>query len=173
MRRPEAHECHAYYRGYIDLVPDGDIVALLDGQLAVTEAMLARMPGDLEERRPSPERWNAREVVGHLVDAERVFTHRALWIARGARGELASMEQEEWVARSNAATRPLADHLEEWRAVRRATVLLFRSFDATAWGRSGIASGWPIHVSALPWIVAGHELHHRRILERDYLGGGR
>ncbi len=110
-----------------------------------------------------------REVVGHLIDTERVFAFRSLWIARAAEEGLPSMDQDEWGGTSNAGERILADLAEEWRAVRKSSVQLFRSFDEEAWMQLGVASGREFRVRAFPWIVAGHELHHRALLISDYL----
>jgi hypothetical protein len=172
MQRPGPSEHHEYYSGYIDLVPDGDVLASLETQIGRTLELLGTIPRTKEEHRYAPGKWSIREVVGHLVDAERVFAFRALWMARGASGELGSMEQDEWAATSNAGSRSLAGLAREWGVLRGANVLMFRSFDDAMWARQGIASGRSFAVRTFPWIIAGHELHHRVRLERDYLGVG-
>jgi len=111
-------------------------------------------------------------VVGHLIDTERLLAFRALWFARGGGGELAGMDQEVWARSSTAHARPLAELAEEWRALRRANVLMFGSFTPQDGARRGIASGYEVTVRALPWMIAGHELHHRARLRSDYLGEG-
>ena len=131
--------------------------------------MLASVPAEREEFRYAPGKWSVREVVGHLMDTERVFAFRSLWIARAAEGGLPSMDQDEWGGTSNASGRFLADLTAEWRALRRSNVQLFRSFDEEAWMRTGMASGLEFRVRAFPWIIAGHELHHCALLKSEYL----
>jgi hypothetical protein len=167
--RPEAADYFEYFGQYVDTVPDGDITATLEDQWEETEGLLASIPAEKEEFRYAPGKWSVRELVGHLIDTERVFAFRSLWIARGAEEGLPSMDQDQWGGTSNARGRILADLAEEWRAVRRSSVQLFRSFDEEAWMRMGMASGLEFRVRAFPWIVAGHELHHRALLKSDYL----
>ena len=166
--RPADGEFAEYYGRYVGLVPDGDIAGTLARQFDVTRSLLDPVPPDREEYRYAEGKWSVREVVGHLVDTERVFALRALWVARAADGEQPGMEQDDWAATANAAARPLPDLVEEWAALRRSNVLMFRGFAAPAWLRRGRASGVEFTARALAWIVAGHELHHRAGLRRDY-----
>jgi uncharacterized damage-inducible protein DinB len=172
MTRPAADEFNEYYSRYIDLVPDGDILATLTAQMAETQKLLSSVPADLEEYRYAEGKWSVREVVGHLVDTEHLFGFRALWAARGAEAEQPSMEQNDWAAVSNAGERPLADLAAEWAALRRAVVLMCAGFDEAIWARRGVASGSAFSARAAIWIIAGHELHHRRLLEQRYLTEG-
>ncbi len=173
MRRPDRDEHDAYYSRYIDLVPDGDVIDTLQAQMQVTRALLATVQPDQEEYRYAPGKWSVREVVGHLIDTERVFGFRCVWVARGAAGEQPGMEQDDWAAASNAGSRALGDLLAEWAGVRRDHASLFRGFDDDAWARVGSASGRPFSARTFPWVIAGHELHHRALLERDYQVGPR
>jgi uncharacterized damage-inducible protein DinB len=132
--------------------------------------LLASVPPEKEEHRYAPGKWSVREVVGHLIDSERTFAFRCLWMARAAPDPLPSFEQDAWARMSNAGSRPLAELAEEWAAVRRDLVLMLRSLDEEASARAGVASGRSFTVRSFPWIIAGHELHHRTGLERDYLG---
>ena len=171
--RPAPDEHLEYYSRYIDLVPDGDIVETLDRQLEETRALLASVPTDREEYRYTEGKWSIREVVGHLIDTERVFAFRALWFARAAPDPQPGMEQDDWAAISGDGVRPLADLVEEWAALRRSNVLMLAGFAAPAWSRRGRASGAELSVRAAVWIIAGHERHHRTGLVRDYgLGAG-
>jgi uncharacterized damage-inducible protein DinB len=171
MPRPVSGEFHEYYDRYVSRVADGDIVETLSTQWEATRTLLASVPPEREEYRYAEGKWSVREVVGHLADVERLFAFRALWIARGAVDGQPSMEQDDWVATSNAGSRRLADLVAEWGAARHANVLMFASFDEDTWSRRGTAGGHPLTVRAVPWIMAGHELHHRALLKRDYLGG--
>ena len=168
MHRPDRTEYAEYYHRYASLVPDGDIVATLRAQFPVTRTLLEAVPAEREEWAYDEGKWSFREVVGHLADAERVFADRALWIARDPSHTLPGMDQEIWASNSNARTRPLRELLDEWAAVREATVALIRSFDAKALAHTGTASGNSFTVRSFPWIIAGHELHHRGILRERY-----
>jgi hypothetical protein len=168
MSRPDPSEHAEYYSRYVDLVPDGDLLETLAAQRDETRALLASVPPERETYRYAPDKWTVREVVGHLIDTERLFAFRSLWFARGAGTPQPGMEQNEWAEASNAGARPLADLREEWAAVRRATIALLGGYDEEAWARTGVASGNPISVRACAWIIAGHELWHRRGLARDY-----
>ncbi|MEJ2204567.1 MAG: pyridoxamine 5'-phosphate oxidase family protein [Gemmatimonadota bacterium] len=168
FRRPEASEYDAHYQRYIELVPDGDVVDTLDRQLDDTVRLLRAVPEEREGFRPRPDAWSVREVVAHLADTERVFAYRALSIARGDPAELPSMEQDTWTREADADTRSLQDLVDEWLAARRATVRLFRGLRPEGGTRIGTASGRPVSVRALAWTIAGHELHHRALLEERY-----
>lgn len=158
--RPETGEYLPYFGQYIDRVPAGDIVEQLTHQLDVTCRLLAPLSSEQVHFRPKPADWNILEVLGHITDGERVFTYRALRIARNDPTPLASFDQDLFVANADFAARPLANLLEEYTAVRRATLTLFRSLSSVAWLRKGTASDHPISVRALAYISAGHELHH-------------
>ena len=167
-RRPDPTEYAEYYHRYVERVPDGDIVRTLEEECAETCALLAATPSDKETFRYAPGKWSVRESLGHVIDAERVFAGRALWIARTPSTGLPSMEQDDWALASNAGSRSLADLLEEWRAVRAATVEFFRGLDEVQMAAAGIASDVRFTVRSFPWIIAGHELHHRMLFRDAY-----
>lgn len=169
LPKPLPSEYLDYYARYIERVPDGDIVATLEAQIRDSLALLGSIAPEREHHRYAPDRWSVREVVGHIVDVERVMGQRALAMARGDEADHPGMEQDAWAAASNADERPLGDLAEEWEAVRRANVLLFRGLDAEMGARRGRASGFDFTVRSFPWIIAGHELHHRGILKERYL----
>ncbi|MCH7530602.1 MAG: DinB family protein [Gemmatimonadetes bacterium] len=169
LPRPEVHEHDEYYKRYTDLVPDGDIVDTLRGQMETTLELLSSVPAERETFRYAEGKWSVREVIGHLIDTERVFAFRALTFARQDGAELPGMDQEEWGGRNNAHERPLDDLADEWSALRRANVRLFSTFDADAGARAGVANDHDFTVRSFPWIIAGHELWHRKLIARDYL----
>jgi len=170
LPRPRADEYNEYYGRYLELVPDGDIVETLAREGSASRSLLASVPREKEEFRYAPGKWSLREVVGHLVDTERLFSFRALWFTRQGVGDLAGMDQEAWARASRAGSRPLAELAEEWVALRRANVLFFGSLSEEEGARGGVASGYAVTVRALAWMIAGHELYHRRLILRDYLG---
>ena len=167
--RPDPADHPPYYRRYVERVPEGDVVDVLERQVEDTLALVGRFSPGREEHRYAPDKWSVRDVVGHVVDAERVFSLRLLWMAREAAAEQPGFEENDWAAVSNAGRRPLAELGEELRAVRTATVALLRGLDEAAWRRRGTANGVGFTVAALAHVIAGHELHHRAVLEERYL----
>lgn len=167
--RPSTSEYAPFYAGYVAGVPDGDLIALLEQQGEETIALLGAIAEEKSHHRYAPGKWTIREVLGHIIDAERVFSYRALTFARGDPGPLPSFDENAWAATSNAGHRTMQQLLDEYRTVRAATVALFRSFGDEEFARSGVASKNPVTVRALAYIVAGHERHHIRILRERYL----
>lgn len=168
--RPDRSECAEYYWGYLDRVPeDGDLFTLLARGREEVLGLLGDWPPARETAAYAPGKWTIREVVGHLVDTDQVFGHRALWFARGG-GELPGMDQDAFVAHSKAKDLPLAHLLEAYRRQRDAHIELFRGFDETAWKRTGTASGYELTVRALAFLIVGHEQHHLHVLRERYLG---
>ncbi|HEX8162397.1 MAG TPA: DinB family protein [Pyrinomonadaceae bacterium] len=167
--RPEPGEYAPYYEKYVSLVPAGDIVETLERQSAETLALLRGVPEERADSAYEPGKWSVKELVGHVVDTERVFSHRALRFGRGDRTPLPGFEQDDYVRGANFGARSLADIAEEFARVRAATVALLRSFDEEAWARRGTANDNEVSVRALAHILAGHELHHMGILRERYL----
>lgn len=168
--RPARGEHAERYDRYVALVPDGDVVETLQLQLGETLALLQEVPPSEETYRYRPDKWSVRQVVGHLLDTERVMAFRALAIARTDGVDLPGVDADEWMARSNAHERTLDDLAAEWAGVRRATVHMFATLPQDALARRGRVSGSEITVRSFPWIIAGHELWHRARVEKDYLG---
>jgi hypothetical protein len=169
--RPESGEYAPYYDRYIALIEGEDILGTLDEQRRKT-VLLVSGRGEAEgEFRYAPEKWSAKEVLGHVNDTERIFAYRALRIARADATPMEGFEQDDYVRNGPFARRPLADLVEDYIAVRRATLSLLRNLEAAAWTRRGVANKNEITVRALAYIIAGHEVHHRRILEEKYFGG--
>ena len=168
-RRPRPDEIGAAYLGYLEAVPEGDVLALLGASLEETRALLARFGEARGGHRYAPGKWSVKEIVGHLIDAERVFAYRALRMARGDATPLASFEQDDYVAASGSDRRTLADLVEELTYLRRTNLAFFRGLPPEAWERRGTAAGNPFVVCAFPYLLAGHEGHHRRVLTERYL----
>ena len=167
--RPAPDEYVPYYRTYVDQVPDGDVLALLESQIAETAEMLSGLSDKEAEFRYAEGKWSIKEIVGHLSDVERVFAYRALRFARADKTPLPGFEQDDYIAPGNFDGRTLVDLLAEFQAVRLATARLFRSFDDEALMRRGLASDHEFCVRAIAFIIAGHERHHMRVIEQRYL----
>jgi hypothetical protein len=166
---PATGEFAAYYGRYIELVKGDDIVATLDGQISATLAVLRGLTETQGNHRYEPGKWSIKEVVGHVIDTERIFAYRALRIARNDQTPLAGFEQNGYVASANFGASALADLADELELVRRSNLAMFKQFSLEAWQRRGTASENPVSVRALAYIIAGHELHHIGLLRTRYL----
>ena len=168
--RPQAGEYNSYYQRYIDLATEEDIVAALDAQAHETATLLGGLSEQQAAHRYEPDKWSVKQLVGHVIDGERIFAYRALRIARGDTTPLPGFEQDPYVANAASDDRLIADLAEELAAVRKANVLMLRALPEEAWSRAGTASDSPVSVRALAFILLGHERHHIRILRERYLG---
>ena len=169
IARPASGEYAPFYAGYVGSVPDGDLIEILSQQRTEATQLFGAIDEARSRFRYAPGKWTIAEVLGHIIDAERVFTYRALTFARGDASHLPSFDENAWAATSNAGARTMKSLLEEYSAVRAATIALFRSFGPAEIARTGVASKNPISVRAILYIVAGHERHHLRILRERYL----
>jgi len=152
------------------MVPEGDLVEILQRTGREVVAMLRAVPEARGKFAYAPGKWTLKEVIGHFTDAERVFSYRAMRIARGDTVALPGFDENEWVPNSGAKNRTLADLIDEFEAVRAATVALFRSLPQEAVTRRGTASDREISVRAIAYVTAGHPLHHARVIREKYLG---
>ena len=168
ISRPQPGEYNPYYDRYISLVESDDIVAVLEKQAPETIALLKSAAAKADFRY-APGKWSVKEVLGHVNDTERIMTYRALRIARGDKTPIAGFEQDDYIRGGNFGHRTLADLVDEFATIRQATLSFFRHLDADAAARLGTANKNDISARALPFIIAGHELHHRRILQEKYL----
>ena len=173
IARPQAGEYAPYYDRYISLVAGEDILNTLDQQRRQTMLLLSGRDEEDGNFRYAPEKWSAKEVLGHVCDTERIFAYRALRIARADATPIEGFEQDDYVRNGPFARAPLAEIVEDYIAVRRATITLLRNLDEAAWSRRGIANKNEVSVRALAYIISGHELHHRRILEEKYFAQSR
>lgn len=168
--RPEASEYAPYYGKYIALVPEGDILALLEAQLTDILAPLRGLSETEANTRHPPYTWSIKEVVGHLIDSERVFGYRALRFARNDATPLAGFDENAYVPAAGFDALPLTELLAELEVVRRSHLWLFRHLPEEAWQRTGIANESRVSVRALAWILAGHVQHHGAILRKRLTG---
>jgi len=168
IARPEPGEYNSYYERYISLVAGSDILRTLDAQRRQMMLLLSGRDESDGDFRYAVGKWNAKEVLGHVCDTERIFAYRALRIARGDQTPMEGFEQDDYVRDGPFARAPLEEIVEDYIAVRRATLTLLRNLDEAAWARRGVANKNEVTVRALAYLIAGHELHHRRILEEKY-----
>lgn len=169
MQRPKPNECAPFYQKYIDELGNGDIFAFLRSQLQEMRHLLQSIDDEKALHRYADGKWSIKEVVGHLIDAERVFSYRALCFARNDPGPLPGMEENDYVRFGLFDARPLIELTEEHHFLRSATIFMFKSFNQEVQMRRGIASSSEFTVRSLAWIIAGHERHHLNILKERYL----
>jgi hypothetical protein len=171
MVRPEEHEFAPYYAGYVALVPETDILDVLERQVGEVRALAASVGADRETHRYAPGKWSIREVLGHVTDGERVFGHRAFCIARGEQASLPGFDEQAYMKESDFDRRPLAELAEDFADLRRVNLTFLRRLPGEAWRRRGTANGAPVTVLALAYMLAGHARHHLKVLHERYGAG--
>lgn len=173
MTRPEGNDYNPYFETYIEKVPESDIRETLRVQLSDFTEYLKSIDENHAKFRYAPEKWSVAEVIGHVIDCERIFGARALAIARADKTPLPSFDQDAYVANGNFDSRTLADLAEEFSGLRRSHLVLFNSFDESRWELRGTAGGNEVTVRAIAWIIAGHLIHHWSVLKDRYQDSGR
>jgi hypothetical protein len=166
---PDRSEAAEYYFTYITQVPAGDIRAILHAQRSEVRAFLRGISEEQSGHAYAPGKWTIREVLGHLNDTERLFVFRAFWFARGFTDALPSFDQNVAVAHAGSGDRSWSSLVDEFDAVRAASLGFFDTLPADAWASRGTASGNPFTVRALAFMTAGHVTHHVAILRAKYL----
>ncbi|MCL5030327.1 MAG: DinB family protein [Bacteroidetes bacterium] len=169
MNRPKPGDYTPYYDNYISKVEGNNVLKVLEEQLNNTFKFFNSIPESKGSFSYAEGKWTIKEVIGHIIDTERVFAYRALCIARGEKKHLPGFEQDDYIKEGGFNERKISDLAEEFRKVREANLALFKSFDETAINRRGVASEKEITVNAILFIIAGHENHHAGILKSRYL----
>jgi hypothetical protein len=166
--RPPADEYSPAHGAYIALVEHDDILSAIEQQSSSTQKLLSSLDETRAAFRYAPGKWSVKEVVGHLVDAERILGYRALAIARGDSQPLPGFDENSYVSNAHFDDWRLGDLAEAYALARRATIVFFRNLPEEAWFRRGNANGFDVTVRALAWTIAGHELHHLKVLRERY-----
>ena len=169
MKRPETSEYAEFYAGYVSLVEETDIVSALQTQLTEIEILFAEMQLEKADYRYTPDKWSVKQLLGHMIDGERVFAYRALRFARNDQTPLPGFDQDTFMENSNFDERTIADLLEEFLYLRQANVSFFKTLDEKAWSNTGTASGAQVSVRAIAYVMVGHVRHHVNILRERYL----
>lgn len=172
MNRPLETEYAPYYGSYIAHVSENEILPVLRSQIDELDVLLDRVTPEHETYRYAEGKWSIREIVGHLIDGERVFGYRALCIARGETRSLPGFDQDEYMMVAPYDHVDLEDLLSEFRLVRLSNIAMFRNLDEESWSRVGTANDAPISVRALAFIMGGHLRHHMGVLRSQYQIGG-
>jgi DinB superfamily len=166
--RPQPGEYAPYYDRYISLVQGDNILEILDDERRQFVLMMSGRSEDDGNFRYAAGKWTVKELIGHINDTERIFAYRILRIARGDQTPIEGFEQDDYVRNADFNSRSLEEMVEDYIAVRRATLSLLRNLSPEAWTRKGIANNNEVTVRAIAYTLAGHDLHHRRILEERY-----
>jgi hypothetical protein len=166
--RPEPTDYHPAFASYIALVTEDDVLSAIEQQSSVTQKLLSGLDETRAAFRYETGKWSVKEVVGHMVDAERIMGWRALAIARGETQPLPGFEEDDYVRNANFDSWRLGDLGEAYALGRRANIVFFRNLPEEAWDRRGTANGSPVTVRALAWIIVGHERHHLNTLRERY-----
>ena len=168
MKRPQADEFPQFYKTYIDTVSD-NVVAALEHQINSFPAFLNGIPGDKASFAYAEGKWTLKELLGHVNDTERIMAYRALRIARNDKTPLPGFDENNYVLNAHFADRTIESLADEFATLRKANMLLIKSFSEEEVSRVGISNNLPISVRGLIYILAGHLNHHRRIIEERYL----
>lgn len=166
--RPDSSEYAPAYAPYVQQITGEDPLAFLKKQGIVILNLLRTLDDDAGQRRYAPDKWSVKELIGHLMDMERLFAFRALWLARGEGRPLPSVDENLWQTASNAGNRPMAALWREHHVARTDHLYLFKSFSPAAVKSEGTVAGHRLTLRAIPWIIAGHEKHHLDILLQKY-----
>lgn len=172
MSRPQPNEYDPYYEQYVSLVPEDRIVPVLAAQPAELAALFAGVDEARGTYAYADGKWTIKQLLGHLIDGERIFAYRALRISRGDKTPIEGFEQDGYIENAYANERSFSDLLREFSLIRETTVMLFDHLKKDAWGWTGTANDVQISVRALAWIMAGHVRHHAAILNERYLTAG-
>jgi len=168
-KRPETNEYNPYYLTYINLVGEGDIVDILSQQIKETVEQLKGLTEEQAHFRYAPDKWTIKEVIGHIADTERIMSYRLLSFARGEKATLPGFNEADYVHYAAFNHLTIEELLENLKAVRYSTIHLLNGLEEEAWLRRGNANGSDATVRAIAYIIAGHELHHRNIIQQRYL----
>jgi hypothetical protein len=170
MQRPEASEYAPNYAGYIQQVPEGDLLQILSNQLGKLELVLQSVDDQQGLFRYAPGKWSIKEVIGHITDTERVMSYRLLRIARGdSATSLPGFDENQFVEGAAFDRKTIQQLLFEMKAVRTATLALVEGLEDEVWTRRGLTNGKIVSARALAYIIAGHWVHHIQIIEERYL----
>ncbi len=167
-QRPEKNQYNPFYETYVSLVPENEILPALESQIEKTRVMLTGISEEKSLYRYGADKWSIRQVIGHMIDGERVFAFRAFTFSRADTVQLSGFDENQYVSQAGFDQISLADLTTEFVALRTANVLMFKHLKPEAWTRDGTASDNHITVLALAYIMVGHVRHHSKILQERY-----
>lgn len=169
LQRPNQSEFPEYYVPYVQLVPEGDLLQTLEKNLVEMENLFAGISDEESLFRYAEGKWSIKEVLGHITDTERIMSYRLLRVGRGDHTPLAGFDENLYVKGSQINKLPIKNILNDFISTRRATITLIQNMPEEAWSYKGIANNLEITAGAIAYIIAGHEMHHRKIINEKYL----
>lgn len=173
MKKPDPNEYNSYYEEYIALVPQGDIAEELKRQGKATQSLLQKITEQQGAFRYGEDKWCLKQVLGHMADTERIMAFRLLSIARGEKAMLPGFDENAYVDEADFHLLTMEELLANLSAVRESTIQLIRGLKEDVWEWRGFANQDPVSVRALVWIIVGHELHHRQVIQERYLNSNK
>jgi len=168
MNRPAPTDYAPPHASYVDLVAEEDILGAMQQQSSETQKLLASLDETRAAYRYAAEKWSIKEVIGHIVDAERIMGYRALCVARGDSQPLPGFDEGAYVANAGFDAWKLGDLAEEYALVRRSNIVFFKNLAPEAWDRRGTANNFPVSVRGVAYVIVGHERHHLNVLREKY-----
>jgi hypothetical protein len=162
-------EYNPYFITYLSKVGEISLMQGLETGMLVTKAFFETLPEDKLEYRYAADKWTPKEILSHLIDSERMFCYRALCIARSENTNLPGFDENEFASNSRANERDMMNLVEEYVAVRLASIHFFKNLSAEVLARQGIANNHSMSVRAAGFIICGHEKHHREVITERYL----
>jgi hypothetical protein len=169
ITKPSQSEYAVYYHKYIQLVPEGNIINILNQQLVECENFFSSINEEKSLFKYAENKWNIREILGHVIDTERIFIYRALRFSRKDPQALLSFDENSYSENSNYKFLLLAEIWKEFSFLRNSNILMFKGFTDEMWALKGIASGNEVTVRTIPYLVAGHFIHHQNVIMERYL----
>jgi hypothetical protein len=169
MTRPDLGKVPEFYKGYVENAKDLDVLEALRTSSKKMSDLIQTIPESKGDFRYAPEKWSIKEMLRHMGDAERVFAYRALRFSRNDKTPLSSFDENAYAPESNASAKSVKQLGEELINLRKSTIDLFESFTPEMMNREGTASNKVISVLTLGYVIAGHEMHHCKILKERYL----
>ncbi|MFI5132810.1 MAG: DinB family protein [Chitinophagales bacterium] len=169
MPRPDLSRVPEFYHNYIRQVPESDLMEAFKTESPAFIQFMENIPLSKYDYRYAEGKWTLKEVLQHIIDAERIFTYRALRFARKDSTPLPGFDENHFAETSKAALRKWDDLLEEFKAVRKSSEYLFRSFDEEQLESTGISNKHSIYVLGIGFIIVGHSNHHRNVIRERYL----
>ena len=169
ISRPDASEYDARYTQYMELIPEDDLLEAMSQQLERTRQLVMEIPADNLDVRFAAGEWTAREILGHILDTDRIFGFRLLCFGRGDAASLQRADQDKYVRSAGFERYPVEELLQEFMLVRQSHILFLRHLPAEAWDRTGVVGGSSISVRALACLMLGHERHHLETIRTHYM----
>jgi uncharacterized damage-inducible protein DinB len=169
MPRPDLSRIPEFYHSYINQVQQDEIMSAFKEQTSVVMDFFNKIPAEKVDYRYAEGKWTIKEMLQHIVDAERIFAYRGLCIARKERNSLPGFDENEYADNSKADTRSWNELLEEFKLIRRTTEILFGSFDEEQLQQTGISNSKPVYVLAIGYVIIGHAIHHTKVIKERYL----